>query len=270
MDISVVLVTQNSEARLDSVLRSVANFEEIVVVDLDSKDRTREIAESHGVSFYSFKPKEGTDHVAEARRYGVLNARNRWVFLLRDYEYVPRKLSEYVHRFVEENPDVYGLFIPKKRYVLHRFIKSAYPDYGLRLIEKHHSEISPFDGSQPDVKGEVKSIPASEMDLAIVMLTIPLEVSWRKDNMHSKYEAALRINRKVTFATMLFSPFFRFLNSYLVRGAILYGREGFIVSVRESFYNFMVLTKVHESQRIKQFNKQYENTGISIPELQEE
>ena len=45
MDISVVLVTQNSEARLDSVLRSVANFEEIVVVDLDSKDRTREIAE---------------------------------------------------------------------------------------------------------------------------------------------------------------------------------------------------------------------------------
>ena len=48
MKISVVINTFNSERFLDECLRSVRSFDEIVLCDMHSTDRTIAIAESYG------------------------------------------------------------------------------------------------------------------------------------------------------------------------------------------------------------------------------
>lgn len=269
MKISVVLVTHNSEANLDSVLNSAKDFDELVVVDINSTDHSCEIAQKYDATIYPYTPTEDIDSIAEGRYYGCQKAKNEWVLLLRDYELIPRALTEYLKNYPEQNPDVCGLFIPKKKYVMHRYIKSAYPDYGLRFINKKVSEISPYDGAQPDVKGLVKSIPAAREDLALVMLSQPLEVAWRKQNNYSKYEALRKDNRNVSLLSLWFKPLFTFLRSYILSGLIAYGREGYILSMRKAIYTFMVLSKIHESKRIHQFNQQYADTGIQVPEIDE-
>jgi glycosyltransferase involved in cell wall biosynthesis len=52
MKISTTIITLNEETHLARCLESVRGVaDEIIVVDSGSQDRTREIAESHGVKF---------------------------------------------------------------------------------------------------------------------------------------------------------------------------------------------------------------------------
>ena len=50
LTLSIVIITQNEEANLARTLPSVAWADEVVVLDSGSTDRTREIAESLGIS----------------------------------------------------------------------------------------------------------------------------------------------------------------------------------------------------------------------------
>jgi glycosyltransferase involved in cell wall biosynthesis len=53
--ISVIVVTKNEEARIAACLEALEPFDEIIIVDSDSQDHTREIAAQMGARVESFK-----------------------------------------------------------------------------------------------------------------------------------------------------------------------------------------------------------------------
>jgi (heptosyl)LPS beta-1,4-glucosyltransferase len=90
--ISVVINTLNEEANLPYALRSVVGWaDEIVVVDMYSDDRTREIAEAGGARVFLH---ERTRIVEAARAFALAQATGDWILLLDADEVVPAPLRE--------------------------------------------------------------------------------------------------------------------------------------------------------------------------------
>lgn len=89
--ISVVINTRNEEARLGFALRSVLGWtDEVVVVDMESDDRTREIAIEAGARVIAHA---AVGFVEPARGAGVEAARGDWVLILDADEIVPPALG---------------------------------------------------------------------------------------------------------------------------------------------------------------------------------
>jgi len=99
--ISGVLNTLNAGRTLDLAIQSLKPWvDELIVVDMESDDATREIAERFGAQVYSH-PR--LSHVEPARRFAISQATGEWVMLLDADEVVPPRLAERLRRFAEES-----------------------------------------------------------------------------------------------------------------------------------------------------------------------
>jgi len=82
LPVSLCMIVKNEEAFLDASLKSVKSvlgFEDIVVIDTGSEDRTKEIALDNGAAVFDF---EWCDDFSAARNFAAEKAKNDWVLAL--------------------------------------------------------------------------------------------------------------------------------------------------------------------------------------------
>jgi tetratricopeptide (TPR) repeat protein len=99
------MIVKNEEENLPACLRSAAGlFDEIIVVDTGSTDRTKEAAADFGAKVVDFA---WVDSFAAARNEGLLHARGEWIFWLdaddRLDEENRRKLTELFEELKDRN-----------------------------------------------------------------------------------------------------------------------------------------------------------------------
>ena len=99
MKISVVIQTYNSEQFLERVLNSVKEFDEIVVCDMYSTDRTIEIARKFDCKIVYHKK---TDFCEPARNFAIHSATYDWVLVVDSDEIVPADLKDYLYTLLRE------------------------------------------------------------------------------------------------------------------------------------------------------------------------
>lgn len=115
MTISVVLNTLDEERHLPFALRSVASWAtEIIVVDMESRDRSAEIARGFGARVLTH---ERIGWVEPARGMAIAQATQPWVLVLDADEVVPIGLSRRL-RAVAARDDVDVVRIPRVNYLL--------------------------------------------------------------------------------------------------------------------------------------------------------
>jgi glycosyltransferase involved in cell wall biosynthesis len=107
---SLCMMVKNEEANLPGCLRSVEGlFDDVVVIDTGSTDRTREIAKSFGARVFDFT---WVDSFAAARNESLRHATGDWIFWMdaddRLDEENRRKLSALFARLTEEGSEVRG------------------------------------------------------------------------------------------------------------------------------------------------------------------
>lgn len=255
MKISVVINTYNAAEYLAQVLDTVKDFDEIVVCDMESTDTTREIAQKYGCHIVTY-PKGNRTICEPARNFAIQSAHNPWVLVVDDDELVPGALRKYLYEFVR-NPGPYaGVMIPRKNYMLHRFMSSSYPDYQLRFFKKEGANWPPTIHSVPEVAGPVTKIPGSRKDLALVHLSSTIYKSLRRLNDYSKNEVERRKGESVNLFKLFYEPAFRFVKTYLLKGSIRYGIVGLIQAQKNAIYKFIVLSKLYENEREERFWKE--------------
>jgi len=88
--ISAVLLARNEEANIRYCLETVRWCSEIIVVDMESSDRTREIAKEYTDRVYSHPRLEVFD---VAKKFAVEKADGDWILLVDADEMVPHSLS---------------------------------------------------------------------------------------------------------------------------------------------------------------------------------
>jgi len=133
MKISVTIITFNEESNIVAACASVAWADEIVVVDSNSTDQTRELALQAGARVIT-NPWPG---FGKQKQFAVDQARNEWILSLDADERVSEELQHSIAELANQKL-ADGYLIPRRTFYQGRWIRGGgwYPDRQLRLFKK--------------------------------------------------------------------------------------------------------------------------------------
>ena len=246
MKISVVIQTLNSEKFLERVLQSVKAFDEIVICDMYSTDKTIEIAERYNCKIVFH---EKTNYCEPARNFAIQAASHEWVLVVDSDEIVPDALRKYLYEFIQSPDTLNGIWIPRKNYLMGRFMHGDYPDYILRFFRKEGAYWPPYVHTVPQLKRKTVKIPKQRKDLAFVhLINNPLNLKWRKLNAYTDNEVLKRSGKSYSYWSLFYAPAYRFIKAYILKGGFRDGKAGLVNAGMEAFYKFTTIAKIWESR----------------------
>lgn len=133
---TVIIHTRNERNNIEKCIASARILTDaILVIDMESTDETREIANKNGVLVLNFPYSR---YVEPAREFGITAAKSDWVFILDADERMTEELTDEIRiAITQENFTHYK--IPRKNIFLGKkwlWWGGWYPDYQIRLIQK--------------------------------------------------------------------------------------------------------------------------------------
>lgn len=136
MKISVTIITFNEEANIAAACKSVAWADELIVVDSQSTDQTRQIAADHGARVISRE----WPGFAQQKQFAADQASHDWILSLDADERVSDELAASIESLTTPNEDALadGYLIARRSFYQGRWIRGGgwYPDRQLRLYRK--------------------------------------------------------------------------------------------------------------------------------------
>lgn len=136
MKVSATIITFNEESNIKAACESVSWADEIIVVDSQSTDGTRDIASSTGAKVIN-KPWPG---FAQQKQFAIDHATHDWVFSLDADERVSAELKTSIAKLRDKNDSELadGYLIARRSYYQGRWIRGGgwYPDRQLRLFRR--------------------------------------------------------------------------------------------------------------------------------------
>jgi glycosyltransferase involved in cell wall biosynthesis len=136
MKISATIITFNEQSNIKAACESVAWADEVVVVDSNSTDQTRELAEACGARVIT----NAWPGFGAQKQFAVEQAKHEWIFSLDADERVSDELRNSIQslRSANESNLADGYEIARRTYYQQRWIRGGgwYPDRQLRLFKK--------------------------------------------------------------------------------------------------------------------------------------
>jgi len=136
MKISATIITFNEQSNIKAACESVAWADEVVVVDSNSTDQTRELAEACGARVIT----NAWPGFGAQKQFAVEQAKHDWIFSLDADERVSDELRNSIQslRSANESDLADGYEIARRTYYQQRWIRGGgwYPDRQLRLFKK--------------------------------------------------------------------------------------------------------------------------------------
>jgi glycosyltransferase involved in cell wall biosynthesis len=136
MKISATIITFNEQSNIKAACESVAWADEVVVVDSNSTDQTRELAEACGARIIT----NAWPGFGAQKQFAVEQAKHDWIFSLDADERVSDELRNSIQslRSANESALADGYEIARRTYYQQRWIRGGgwYPDRQLRLFKK--------------------------------------------------------------------------------------------------------------------------------------
>ena len=258
--ISAVINTRNEEHNLPFALQSLASWvDEIIVVDMDSTDRTVEIAESYGAKVYQHEPVGFAD---PARAFAIEKAAGPWIMMLDADEVVPHSLSL---RLVEAAEDDDGdvIVIPWLNYLLGAPMRGTGWGYAQdrhpRFFKKAALETSPtiHNFMHPVPNARVFNLPRLEKYAIHHFNYLNTEHFIEKLNRYTSIEAqqAFRRGERSSPTRVVRATIKEFAWRYLVRRGFRDGWRGFFLSAFMVFYRMSVESKLIELSTVGDADK---------------
>ena len=143
--LTAAIIARDEERLIGDCLDSVSFADEcLVLVDAATTDRTREVALERGARV----EERAFDNFAAQRDAALALATGRWVLFVDADERVTDALRAEVLAAIRAPAGVRGFWIPRDNVILGRVVRSAgwYPDYQLRLLERHATRFDPRPG----------------------------------------------------------------------------------------------------------------------------
>ncbi len=247
MSVSVVIVTENEEKNIGDALESVKDFEDIVVVDSFSEDRTVEICKKYTYRVYQHE----WQGYAKQKQMAVDYAEKPWVLILDADERVTQRLKSEIMEEIK-NASFSGFYIPRKNFFLDKWIRHGgwWPDYTLRLFLKDMAFIKDRKVHEKVVvKGKVGYLknPLEHYTYRTVSDYI------KKIDRYSTLSAEELREKGVNpgMLTMVVHPLSTFFKMFFLRGGFMDGIHGLILAILYSYYTFLKYLKLWESSSHK-------------------
>jgi glycosyltransferase involved in cell wall biosynthesis len=135
MKISATIITFNEEENIQAACESVSWADELIVVDSESTDRTREIAAACGAQVIN----RAWPGFADQKQFATDQAQHDWILSIDADERVSPELRRSIEA-VRKQPQqaAAGYLLPRRSYYQGRWIRGGgwYPDRQLRLFDR--------------------------------------------------------------------------------------------------------------------------------------
>lgn len=249
--VSVVIVTKNEERNIRDALESVKDFEDIVVVDSFSEDRTVEICREYRGKVFQ----QEWQGYARQKQTAVNYAEKPWVLIIDADERVTPDLKEEIFHLFNHLPSpistpYHGFYIPRKNFFLGKWIKYGgwWPDYTIRLFRKDSACVEEREVHEKViVKGPVGCLKSPMEHYTYRSIS---EYIKKMDNYSTLAARDIISKESQSKASLLFRmiirPAFTFLRMFFLKQGLRDGIYGFIIAVLYSFYTFLKYLKAWE------------------------
>lgn len=229
---SVVMITKNEAAHLPRALNALRDFEEIIIVDSQSTDRTREIAASLGASVF-IRP---FDNFSNQKNHALEKASHPWVFSMDADELPDETLINAMRSMTEKTTAKAGYVVRRRNYHFGRELRwgGQGRDFPIRFFKKEKARFTQPIHEYVKVQGEVGHLSGSLLHESNRSTSEYLT----KLSQYSILEAELLKGRgkRITFFDWGVKPVARFLNVYFLKLGFLDGFEGFLFHALSSFH----------------------------------
>ena len=239
-----LVLTYNGERLLEKCLKSLDFCDELLVVDSESTDATREIAERCGARVI-VRPWPGP---VDQFRFALGEIRTTWVISLDQDEYLTDELRTNIQARLPKKERVAGYYVPRSSFYFNRFMKHSgwYPDYLFRVFRSGKMEVSASGA-------HYHFTPLGEtIKLSGDILHYPYE-SFRQHMDKINYyaeegAAALRAKgRSGGVVKALLHAKMRFIKLYLLKLGFLDGTAGLCNALAGAYYTFQKYIRVEEN-----------------------
>jgi len=225
--LSVVIITKNEEKLIGDAIQSAKFANEVLILDSNSSDKTCEIALRMGARV------EQHDWLGfgKQKNLAVNLAINDWVFVLDSDERITKELQQEILSEINK-PSSNGYLVPRLNWFFGKSIKSCglYPDYSLRLYNKHMGSFSEVDVHESvNVQGKVSKLKNHMIHLAYESV----DEFIFKQKKYSKLS-----NKKKNFVKAFFSPIWTFFKIFFIKLGFLDGWRGFIIAKVYAQYTY--------------------------------
>lgn len=244
-DISVTILTKNSQKYLKEVLSALTPFGEVLVYDTGSKDNTLEIARKFPnvkivqAPFVGFGPTHNM--ASEAAKYD-------WVLSIDSDEVASPELPS---ALAEEKLDPEAVYsFPRHNYFNGKFIRWCgwYPDRQIRLYNRMKTRFTDDQVHEAIIANGMRHVPLKAPINHFSYASIADFLS-KMQSYSTLFAEQYRGKRRSSLLKAILHGFFAFFKSYILKLGFLSGYEGYVISAYNGHTAYYKYLKLYEANR---------------------
>jgi len=245
--ISILIQTHNEEKNIEECIVSAKLLSEnILVVDMESTDKTQEIAIKNGATVISFP---FSQYVEPGRAFGIQKIETEWVFILDADERITLELAEEIKNELTSTPCSYFKVPRKNMFGGVKWLKHGgwWPDEQMRLIKIDSFESWPTQiHSTPQIKGEMGHLKSAFLHF----FHGDIETMVKKTLVFEDIESDLLFKANKNVSTpIFFRKFFGELTRRAIRKAgFLDGQVGIIECIYQAYSKTITYLLLYEKK----------------------
>jgi glycosyltransferase involved in cell wall biosynthesis len=244
--LSATIITHNESANIARVIRSLSCADEIVVIDSNSTDDTREIAAGLGARVIN----HAFEGFAAQKNFSSEQAQYDWILSLDADEELDDKAQAALVEWKRSEPSAAGYQFARRAQYLGRWILHSgwYPDFKLRLFDRRRgSWQGAFVHESVVVNGPVATLPGEILHYTCNSI----EEHRQRIEFYTDLAAKemFERNERVSLLRRALAPPWIFLNTYLLRLGILDGPQGYLIAKMAARYVRRKYAKLEEMQK---------------------
>jgi glycosyltransferase involved in cell wall biosynthesis len=276
--LSILVPIKNEARNLSRCLEALRWADEIVVIDSQSTDGSREIARQFGAKVVQF---EFGGSWPKKKNWGLANIpfRNEWVFLLDADEVMPREAEAELRGIVSAGANgIAGYWVNRRFMFMGKWLRHAYyPNWNLRLIRHRLGRFEkitdlPTASGDNEVHEHLRvQGPTARLKFELDHYAFPsVDVFVEKHNRYSNWEARVALDPRAFSGTeggpqdaaaarrrrlkllaykLPARPWLRFLHIFFWQRGFLDGWEGYYFARLHAFYEFLSVAKTFEARK---------------------
>jgi glycosyltransferase involved in cell wall biosynthesis len=234
MKISTVILTKDEEENIAECIKSIQFCDEILVVDDNSNDRTREIAKKLGAKVFK---RSLDNNYAKQKNFALRKAKEGWVLFLDADERISEKLKNEILDTVNNSYQVYQF--SRIDYFLGKWLKNgdikAY--LNIRLMKKNSGIWRRRVHEYFETKARVGKFRNPLLHYSHPTVGKLIDSTNRWSSWHAK--ANQEEGKKSSIMKIFFWPMGKFVDSFILKRGFRDGLHGFVFSIFMSMHSFL-------------------------------
>ncbi|MGI5828089.1 MAG: glycosyltransferase family 2 protein [Patescibacteria group bacterium] len=243
MNLSVVVLTHNSEKTLEACLKSMSFADEVVVIDNFSEDKTLDIVNSSNVKTKTYQRE--LENFSSQRNFGLSKCKAEWVLFIDSDEVISPKLAKEIRDVISQKDNhVQGYYFRRDDVFLGRKLRHG-ETANVRLLRLAKKDSGKWKGNIHEewhVKGSTKLLKNALLHNRNLTVSDFLERINRYSTLYSK--ELYQQNRKEPLLKIFCFPLGKFFYNYIIRLGLLDGFPGFAMAFLMSWHSLLVRVKL--------------------------